>query len=143
MSRNAALSNAAATAELFPAAGIFPLVIQSDFEEQEMHLPLPPGTYWLFMGLDHEGKPFSWGNAKGRRQTEHSRDRLPHLRVDLGVRTNRSLLGTTDFIFFFASFAKHGSSSGLERMERWETDIGATALGTDLPVILACQLLTS
>lgn len=101
--RNAALFNAAARTELFPTVslGVFPL-LQGDFEEQGMHPPLPPGIYQLVLGLDQEGKPFIWGNAKRRWQAERSRDGLPHL----GVGTNRSLLGSPDSIGFIHFLCK-------------------------------------
>lgn len=69
------------------------------------------------MGLDQEGKPFSWGNAKGRMQTEPSRDGLPCL----GVRTNRSLLGSTDFIVLLL-LQSVAQQVARRAGDRWETE---------------------
>lgn len=83
--------------------------------------PPSPWTCQLFLVLGQKGKPISWGDAKGRMQTKHSRDGLRRLGLDCKVvGTNGSPSGTQDFMYF-SLVAKHGSPGpGQERRDRWE-----------------------
>lgn len=105
--------------------------------------PPPPCSFQLFLVLGKKGKPFSWGDAKGRRRTEHSEDGLSHLWLDhKTVETNGNPSGTPDFMLI-APVAKHGSSGP---GQEWGEQVGNSPFigpGSELPSTSACQLLIS